>query len=778
MALTKPIETVRQDLQAQLVEDIAGALKELQGMLPENSEKYALVLALLGRLNDANKARLRNTMSNEDLQIEYNKIRADLLDMIQALQEADFDAAKAAEAGATGKPAPKQGSVLYRIPKVMPKQKETKCVVRIAMSEEAIVENITIDDQVVLKELYKVTDTMQVEMLDPSGGQVFRISSISEAIQIIDEEGYTEWWFYVTPLEEGTHPLVLKIAIIEMVNGQPRQKELVLEESVQIVTEGPAPDEPGESDLKPAGYALSFETSAPVQVAYNVASAPAAAAAPLATAAPAKSKTTPLRTATMALAIVVLGSAATWAFTPAQLRAWWATQLMSSNNPSAYRDYAARYPGSPYREKAEFREAELLNTPETYRNYLRAYPQGQYQREALGYLNKLELAALGQLRKDPDATALREFLIQFPESPYLDSVRKLVEQNDALRPTFLPIIQQQLEECRRLAPLINFVEQFPPVGTGGDDANPVNRPSGSPSAGTNTAVTPESARPNPAQPTGSAPNTLPDNAQPQPANPQAQTPFNAVAPRPVKAIQPDMVWVDGGTFQMGSDAGVKDEAPVHPVTISGFWVGKYEVTFAEYDRFCEALGRARANDEGWGRDNQPVIGVTWFDAAAYCNWLSAQDGLAPVYTFTADTVVSLRPKANGYRLLTEAEWEYAARGGNTGGNFLYSGSNELDPVAWYAENARSRTHPVGQKKPNQLGLYDMTGNVREWCFDYYGPYSATPSTDPSGRAVGKSRVIRGGQFGRNPEQQRSTYRTYAPPKFKDYGTGFRLARAK
>ena len=284
MALSKPIETLRQELQTQLIEDIAGVLRTLKEILPEQSDKFAWIVGLLGRLNDANKASIRKTMSNDELQIEYNKIRADLFDLIKDLQETDFAAGTAGADG--GQAAARQGSVLYRIPKSMPKETETKCVVRIAMSEEAIVENITIDDQVVLKDLYRISDTMQAEILDPSGGRVFRISTISDPVQIIDHQGYTEWWFYVTPLEEGIFPLVLKISIIELVNGQPRPKELVMEETVQIVAEDAAPEQAGESELKPAGYALSFETSAPVQVAYNVAAAAPAAGATRAAAPP------------------------------------------------------------------------------------------------------------------------------------------------------------------------------------------------------------------------------------------------------------------------------------------------------------------------------------------------------------------------------------------------------------------------------------------------------------------------------------------------------------
>lgn len=263
MPLAQPIETLRKDLQGLLVDDLAAALKQLQQQLPENSEKQQQAVALLGRFNAANKERLRGTISNDELQRLYNQIRADLLDLIAALEAADFDAATAAPAGADGKPAPRQGSVLYRVPHIMPLDQETKCVVRIALQEDAIVENITLDEHVQLKSLYRVSDTMQAEIIDPSGGQVFRIRGTSEPVQLIDEEGYTEWRFYVTPLHEGAFPLEVKVSVIELVYNEPRKKEIVLEETVRVVTgsRGPADVDGAEEPLKPAGYALAFSTT-------------------------------------------------------------------------------------------------------------------------------------------------------------------------------------------------------------------------------------------------------------------------------------------------------------------------------------------------------------------------------------------------------------------------------------------------------------------------------------------------------------------------------------
>jgi formylglycine-generating enzyme required for sulfatase activity len=195
--------------------------------------------------------------------------------------------------------------------------------------------------------------------------------------------------------------------------------------------------------------------------------------------------------------------------------------------------------------------------------------------------------------------------------------------------------------------------------------------------------------------------------------------------REIIPIIPEFVAVKGGTFRMGSNSGYREEKPVHNVTVSDFNISKTEVTFEQYDVFCDATGRGKPYDEGWGRGDRPVINVSWRDAVAYCEWMS-------------------KVTEKTYRLPTEAEWEYAARGGNKSKGYTKSGSNDLDAVGWYSSNSGRKTHPVAQKQPNELGLYDMSGNVWEWCSDWYGDYSSSPQTDPQGSNSGDYRVLRGG----------------------------------
>ena len=181
-----------------------------------------------------------------------------------------------------------------------------------------------------------------------------------------------------------------------------------------------------------------------------------------------------------------------------------------------------------------------------------------------------------------------------------------------------------------------------------------------------------------------------------------------------------MVLVKGGTYWQSPELrdGPGPEKQPRQVTVKDFYIGKYEVTFAEYDAFCLFTGRNMPKDNGWSRGLHPVINVSWQDAIDYCNWRSELEGLQRVYAGRG-METSCNFDANGYRLPTEAEWEYAAKGGAESKDFKFSGGNDADAVAWYKGNSKQRTHPVGAKLSNELGLYDMSGNVEEWCWDAY-----------------------------------------------------------
>lgn len=228
-------------------------------------------------------------------------------------------------------------------------------------------------------------------------------------------------------------------------------------------------------------------------------------------------------------------------------------------------------------------------------------------------------------------------------------------------------------------------------------------------------------------------------------------------------IIPEMVELPAGEFLMGSPEDEPgrwtDEGPQHLVTVPAFAIGKYPVTFEEYDAYCEITGLEKPDDADWGRGKRPVINVSWYDAVAYCEWLSQQTGQL-------------------YRLPSEAEWEYACRAGTHTRYSFGDNENQLGGYAWFFENSESKTHPVGQKKPNPWGLYDMMGNVSEWMQDtWHDSYNGSP-TDGSAwvGAVGGPCVLRGGSWGGVPRGVRGAARYGLVPRGGDFDWGFRLAK--
>ncbi|MDR2485329.1 MAG: formylglycine-generating enzyme family protein [Treponema sp.] len=237
-------------------------------------------------------------------------------------------------------------------------------------------------------------------------------------------------------------------------------------------------------------------------------------------------------------------------------------------------------------------------------------------------------------------------------------------------------------------------------------------------------------------------------------------------------IPGNMVWVPGGSFLMGNRIYEGDEKPVHTVQVNSFFMGKTQVTQREYQA---VMG---SNPSGFPSRTGPVERVTWYEAIEYCNKLSQKEGLIPAYYGTND-LIFCDFSANGYRLPTEAEWEYAARGGNQDSlTFDRAGGNEAAAVGWYEGNSNGTTRPVGTKKPNSLGLYDMAGNVWEWCWDWYGPYEDKAQFNPQGPGSGVYRVVRGGSWNSSDEWLRSTYRNIGEPGKRYRDVGFRVMRQR
>ena len=220
------------------------------------------------------------------------------------------------------------------------------------------------------------------------------------------------------------------------------------------------------------------------------------------------------------------------------------------------------------------------------------------------------------------------------------------------------------------------------------------------------------------------------------------------------------VLVTGGTFTMGCTSEQKDcgddEKPAHQVTLSDFYISPYEVTQGQWKQVMGNNPSTASKD----CDKCPVENVSWEDVQGFIQKINAQS-----------------PGRN-YRLPTEAEWEYAARGGNLTKGYIYSGSSNIGMVAWNDGNSGNKTQPVGQLKANELGLYDMSGNVWEWCSDWKDAYASGSQTNPTGPASGSFRVLRDGSFDDSPRDCRVAVRSSGAPGFRDLGIGFRLARTK
>ena len=274
--------------------------------------------------------------------------------------------------------------------------------------------------------------------------------------------------------------------------------------------------------------------------------------------------------------------------------------------------------------------------------------------------------------------------------------------------------------------------------------------------------------------------TIPDG----PKNGQVKDMNN---PHGLKNDQIDLVHVQGGSFSMGSDDGKEEEMPKHTVKVKSFSIGKFEVTVGQFRTFIEATGYRTAaesegkatfrNDDHWGdvnglnwtynnfgfkhkstEDYEPVLYVTWYDAQRFCEWMSSKTG-------------------KHYRLPTEAEWEFAAKGGVKSNKYRYSGSNDIEEVGWVKSNAGGQIRNVGLKKPNELGIYDMTGNVLEYCSDWYDKhyYQFSPADNPKGPEGDREKVSRGGGVYSTASDSRNTDRHWDWPNTRCNYNGFRVA---
>lgn len=249
-----------------------------------------------------------------------------------------------------------------------------------------------------------------------------------------------------------------------------------------------------------------------------------------------------------------------------------------------------------------------------------------------------------------------------------------------------------------------------------------------------------------------------NNTPPRTNNTNNRQSSNSARDAILQKLINNMIQVEGGTLMVGATSeqgndAFEDEKPIHLVTISSFYIGKYEVTQEEWSA---VMG---SNPSTFISSNNPVNNVSWIDCQNFIRELNKLTG-------------------KNFRLPTEAEWEFAARGGNKSNNYKYAGSHAIGLAAWYKDNSSKTIHSVGSSLSNELGLYDMSGNVNEWCQDWKGSYSAKSVNNPSGPTSGSSRIIRGGSWNSNAQSCRVSFRNSFQQDYRNDDLGFRLAMAE
>ena len=760
MPSAKSLPALRNELREILTDDLAAALNALKELLPERSDKHGQALALRARLNDANRERFRNTLSPEEYLRRVDTIRAECFDLIRDLEEADFDVqGKAAAANGRGA---RQGSVLYRVPHWMPLRKPAVCTVRVALNEDAILEDIVLDEDVRLRQRVEVSDMMKAELLDLEG-DIFAIRQLSETEQLVRDAGYTQWLFSVTPRIEGQHQLLVKVSMMEFnANlGKYVPREVSILETVTIVTETPEPSGSEDPPFKTTGERFTLAAGG---VAEASATPPAARSI---------SGNRSLRAVALFLVFLMVGSTATWAFTPPPIRDWWVASLKDS--AEAYEHYIVKYKDSdagPYLEKACFYKAGKTGALGDLRDYQREFPQGKFRETVLEKIKTLEISTLESISRQPDAEKIRRFVQDFPESERLPEVAATA----AGRPEVMRAVQadletaflQKMERNPDLAQAEAFLQRFPvPIQREKFERileqNPALKKQFLTERGKSAAAQKAGAGERQHERQLPGEQNSPQNPQERKvaeiSDNQGQTNKQPITgnERQTRKSGFETVRVRGAAFAMGDDEDADPNNCAHWVSIKTFEMGKYEVTQADWR---EVMGSDPAHLDNKGCDECPVEGVSWNDVQIFLKKLNEITG-------------------KNYRLPTEEEWEFAARGGLNSKGYPYAGSENVGKVAWYSGNyeagntfgAKKNTHPVGTKNPNELGLYDMTGNVYEWCQNKYAAYPGC-----QGRVREGDRVVRGGAWHYVPRDCRIACRAWASPDDRNSGTGFRVAR--
>ncbi len=710
------------------------ALAELEKHLPPDVPKYDALLQLQARHNEIDNQRIKNVVSNEQATLQYDKLRDDVLTFFSGLLESDFSKETAKKAN--------MGSVLYRIPDKMQHQKKSKCIVRVAYLEELLKDKLDNTVDVVIEAL-KVSKNMEVKIVDEEGdGEYFEITSRSTPEQFLVQDEFTEWTFFVKPLEIGTYPLALIISLIVYEDGKDRKKDIVLERTVSVVTEA-VPEEAGDHTMRKAGILFAL-TDRPSPGDGGGEKAP--------------KKKPWVKVAIGVLLAIALG--------------WLMMTLFNKQGTGP--------DGLGTQVRQEFDAAVAQGSPELLIGFLAQYQNSEFE----GQAKELAGKQLPGINLDSAITAQRA---QHGIQP--------VDVGQLLRNAPTSTSGSESTESQ-------------PSGTGDGTPTPANEgtatpPDSAPGNAPNGAANPNapiggttpptggSGPANPNQPSstqGGQPistavstdgNVTPDNSGETPKTDEARWDNKVMAKEdPVKWLPTTMVKVKGGSFKMGCSLKLESTGcsataePSHEVRVQEFSISRFEVTQALW---AAVMGGRKNPSRFDDCDLCPVEQVSWDEAQQFIKKLNAAVGFPP-------------SGGRGYRLPTEAEWEYAARqagkdnrfgdGTNTAmtTNFNFN-SDDLPERRFVVKGeTRGRTVDVFMLKSNGLGLFNMSGNVAEWCEDRWHPdYEGAPA-DGSAWLDGNDnrRVVRGGGWDNEPYAARTYDRDAKKASTGDDEVGFRL----
>ena len=615
---------------------VFSVLDALKKALPEQTEKYNAVFQLETRLNAVNKDRIRGLLSQDDLDRAYNRITADVLDLIDGLRLEDFDA-KTAESSVEDK----AGSILYRIPRTMEVEEEHKCVVRLAFDIDTVVRNIELTKDTVVKEV-RVSEVMEVELIDPNGTPCFAIRKLNSVEQFLEKNDYTEWIFFVKPLIVGTLPLMLKVSVKELINDKERIKEIVMEEVINVIAET-APDDEN-ATFQSSGYSFSY-SNAPVP---NTGSRDSK-----------RKYVLPLVLAMVVVTGILASVGMMLGLIPTPI---WLGGKQAGDEDRVF-----------------WGKTLQTHTRSSFETYLLAYPDGLFTEEARFKIDSLK--NLDNLPKEAEGIE--------PESifPAKDSL-EIQEETLPIAPVKLP---KKVQPKKQIT----------------------------------TKPIPTNPKPNPVPLTQNPPAITPDS-QPDKPGKKRKSGF-------------EMVPVPGGSLTID-----KNDCPGGArVKIQPFKIGKYEITQNDW---WNVMGRDPSFHSKCAEC--PVERVSWIEVQEFIQKAAQKYG-------------------KRYRLPYEAEWEWAALGGPQSKGYKYAGGNDPNAVAWF-NIIQEKTHEVGTKRANELGIFDLSGNVWEWCLAPYPPYLNCPPPHSDKKA------LRGGSWADNRGEIKITSRRREKAKNTDRRSGLRL----